>query len=346
MIPKLTDDAISMLPLESGRAELLEEIMTTVAPDRQNAEPTRPRPRAAPAGWRPLAAAAVVAGLAGGTAVVAAAPRRSQDDSDQRGRRARPARGPGRGARRAGLEGRLARTATGSRFRKGDARPRDHVVRRRATTTPTSRTASTSSTRPPPGDAGRGARAGPGSCGPTRADDHTAIREVEDGHWMEFRAAGHGPRRPTSRCSVSSRLASDAEFEASLPEDYVAEDERAVAAEQILGEIAAVSGAGFPRRRAPSVHRGRRQGPLPVRRRGRRQLRLRLARGVRERQDPRPGRTRDGGRAGPGDVARVADPEADERRRRLPRGGLGATPTRRPPVKVPDWYREGLGCLE
>ena len=36
MIPKLTDDAISRLPLESGRAELLEEIMSTVAPDRQD----------------------------------------------------------------------------------------------------------------------------------------------------------------------------------------------------------------------------------------------------------------------------------------------------------------------
>ena len=39
MIPKLTDDAVSVLPLESGRAELLEEIMSTVAPDRQTAEP-------------------------------------------------------------------------------------------------------------------------------------------------------------------------------------------------------------------------------------------------------------------------------------------------------------------
>ena len=34
LIPKLTDDAVSRLPLESGRAELLEEIMSTVAPDR------------------------------------------------------------------------------------------------------------------------------------------------------------------------------------------------------------------------------------------------------------------------------------------------------------------------
>ncbi len=46
MIPKLTDDAISRLPLESGRAELLEEIMSTVAPDRQTAETLdEPAPR-------------------------------------------------------------------------------------------------------------------------------------------------------------------------------------------------------------------------------------------------------------------------------------------------------------
>ena len=70
MIPKLTDDAISRLPLEAGRAELLEEIMSTVAPDRQNdtlAEPSG-HPTSRRTRWvAPLAAAAVVAGLAGGT---------------------------------------------------------------------------------------------------------------------------------------------------------------------------------------------------------------------------------------------------------------------------------------
>src|SRR4051812_32374426 len=66
MIPKLTDEAISMLPLESGRAELLEEIMTTVAPDRQT-DPTPIRTSRRNRWVAPLAAAAVVAGLAGGT---------------------------------------------------------------------------------------------------------------------------------------------------------------------------------------------------------------------------------------------------------------------------------------
>src|SRR3954453_12686290 len=70
MIPKLTDDAISRLPLESGRAELLEEIMSTVAPDRQDRDTlTEPTPlHARRTRWvAPIAAAAVVAGLAGGT---------------------------------------------------------------------------------------------------------------------------------------------------------------------------------------------------------------------------------------------------------------------------------------
>ena len=57
---------------------------------------------------------------------------------------------------------------------------------------------------PAPGAPIDGARPRRRRCGPTRADDHTAIREVEDGHWMEFRGAGDGPGRPTSRCSASS----------------------------------------------------------------------------------------------------------------------------------------------
>ena len=81
MIPKLTDDAISMLPLESGRAELLEEIMTTVAPDRQTEATPNPTPRRNR--WlAPVAAAAVVAGLAGGT-VWWQQHRPEQDDSSR-----------------------------------------------------------------------------------------------------------------------------------------------------------------------------------------------------------------------------------------------------------------------
>ena len=67
MIPKLTDDSVSLLPLESGRAELLEEIMSTVTPDRTLDEPT-PVPSRNRGRWlAPVAAAAVVAGIVAGS---------------------------------------------------------------------------------------------------------------------------------------------------------------------------------------------------------------------------------------------------------------------------------------
>jgi len=77
------------------------------------------------------------------------------------------------------------------------------------------------------------------------SDDHTAIREVEDGHWMEFRAQG------VSRAGYLAlldqlRIVSESEFDASLPDDYVTEGERTGAADLIIADIQAVSGAGFP----------------------------------------------------------------------------------------------------
>src|SRR5205085_1323714 len=59
-----TDDAVSRLPLEAGRAELLEEIISTVAPDRQDDEPSVVPNRHGRRWLVPLAAAAVVAGIA------------------------------------------------------------------------------------------------------------------------------------------------------------------------------------------------------------------------------------------------------------------------------------------
>ena len=65
---KLTDQAVSELPLQHGRAELLEEIMRTVAPDRPLEQPQTDRRHSR---WLvPLAAAAVVAGIAGSSVVV------------------------------------------------------------------------------------------------------------------------------------------------------------------------------------------------------------------------------------------------------------------------------------
>ena len=147
----------------------------------------------------PLAAAAVVAGLAGGTAVVAAAPP---------GRRTTRATWPPLGL----PEGQAvvldapgwkvdSLGGDGIRFRNGDANleitsyaakdydsyveDREHIV------------------DPPAPGAPITVLGRPGADVGLLADDHTAIREVEDGHWMEFRGAGAGPGRPTSRCSAS-----------------------------------------------------------------------------------------------------------------------------------------------
>ena len=251
MIPKLTDDAVSRLPLGSGRAELLEEIMTTVAPDRQNAEPTRlahprrtrwlarsPRPR-----WLP----AWPAGRCGGSSTVRTRTAPARWPPRSACRRARPSCWTRRAGEVDSLDG------DGIRFRNGDAELEitsydakqydSYVTDRKHIVDP-----------PAPGEPievlGR-----PAQMWAYSAYDHTAIREVQDGHWMEFRAAGLD-RAAYLALLGQLRLTSDAEFNASLPEDYVAEGERAEAAEQLLGEIRGVSGAGYPRGETPSFAEG------------------------------------------------------------------------------------------
>ena len=66
-LPKLTDDAVAGLPLPLGRAELLEEIMSTPVVDHTPVPSGRHQPadHGRAARWlAPAAAAAVVAGLA------------------------------------------------------------------------------------------------------------------------------------------------------------------------------------------------------------------------------------------------------------------------------------------
>jgi hypothetical protein len=236
---KLTDEAISRLPLESGRAELLEEIMTTVAPDRQT-DPTPTRTSRRNRWVAPLAAAAVVAGLASGT-LAWQQHRAEKDDSNQVATLGLP---EGQavvldapGWKVDGLGG------DGIRFHNGDANleitsyaandyesyvtDREHIV-----------------DPPAPGSPvtvlGR-----PGQLWAYSATDHTVIREVEDGHWMEFR--GDGMDRDGFLTLLGQlRMTTDAEFNAALPDDYVTTDERDVAAQQILAEIRDVSHAGFP----------------------------------------------------------------------------------------------------
>jgi hypothetical protein len=239
MISKLTDDAISRLPLEAGRAELLEEIMSTVAPERQTepvAGPAQRRTR-----WlAPIAAAAVVAGLAGGT-LWWQQHRPDHDDSTRVAAlglpqgRAVVLDAPGWKVDSLGGDGVM--------FRNGDANleitsyaaksygsyvtDREHIV------------------DPPAPGAPVTVLGRPGQLWAYSADDHTVIREVEDGHWLEFR--GQGMDRDAYLALLGElRLSSDAEFNASLPDGYVTTDERDITAEQLLGEIHYVSDAAFP----------------------------------------------------------------------------------------------------
>ncbi len=239
MIPKLTDDAVAELPLGAGRAELLEEIMSTVAPDRQQAEPTAPtRHRSR---WLvPLAAAAVVAGLAGGT-LWWQQERAEKDDSSRVATLGLPEGqavvldAPGWKVDSLGGDGiRFHNGKANLEITSYDAKDYDSYVEDREYIVDP----------PAPGEPiqvlGR-----PAQMWAYTPHDHTAIREVEDGRWMEFR--GDGMDRAAYLALLGQlRLTSDAEFNASLPDDYVAKGERATTAEQIIGEIHQVSNAGFP----------------------------------------------------------------------------------------------------
>jgi hypothetical protein len=245
-IPKLTDRAISTLPLEAGRAELLEEIMSTVAPDRHNDNDTLVEPTRLPALRRtrwvaPLAAAAVVAGLAGGTVWW----QQQRHDGDGSHHVAAPLGLPDGSAVVLDAPGWKVDSLSGDGivFRKGNANleitsypakdydsyveDREHIV-----------------DPPAPGRPiqvlGRSAQ-----MWAYTAHDHTAIREVQDGHWMEFRAEGLDQAGFVALLG-QLRLTSEAEFNASLPDGYVTKAERPAAAEKILRDIEDVSGAGFP----------------------------------------------------------------------------------------------------
>jgi hypothetical protein len=237
---KLTDHAVSSLPLESGRAELLEEIMSTVATDRQTTEPTEPPTRRR--GWLiPAAAAAVVAGIA-----VSSLWWQHLGRDDEEGGHAASSLGlpqgqgivldaPGWKVDSLGEDG--------VQFRKGEANLEvtsydadsyeSYVVDREHVVDP-----------PAPGQPvevlNRAAQMWAYS-----KNDHTVIREVEDGHWLEVR--GQGMDRAEYLALLDQlRLTSTEEFNASLPEGYVTEDERSEVGQQIIGDIEAVSGAGFP----------------------------------------------------------------------------------------------------
>jgi hypothetical protein len=247
---KLTDDAVAELPLHRGRAELLEEIMTTPVLDDRPVRAERPRRRTT---WIvPVAAAAVVAALAGGSAWWVA----SDPGSSGHG-------GSGLASQPTGPAGEYVVLAApgwvvtstdadqqsgemtyenGSRSLDvmwgpadsydGYVEDRRHIV-------------------DPPADGepievlGKGAQMW--AYGP---QDHTAIREVEDGTWIEFR--GDGMREDGFLALLDDlELVDEAAFEAALPDSFVTSDERPEAIAEILDGIADVAQPLLP----PGVER-------------------------------------------------------------------------------------------
>jgi hypothetical protein len=273
MIPKLTDEAVSMLPLESGRAELLEEIMTAVAPDRQNAEPTPLPDRHRRARWLvPLAVAAAVATVASsplwwGDADKHEGNHESKDGTNQK-------------SDQEGKDGSNPETQVGSGFQ---AAPNSPGTGYRAVVTAPGWTADYVSqddkyggevqftnggqnlaitwypektyedylldrehiTQPPaPGDPvtvlGKS-----GQLWPYSGTDHTVMREPDKGYWMEFRGNGMD-RAAFEELLTQLRLVSLAEFESALPSSFVTADDRPAAVQAILDGIEGVTGVTVP----------------------------------------------------------------------------------------------------
>ena len=162
-------------------------------------------------------------------------------------------------------------------------------------------------------------------------DDHTAIREVEDGRWIELAPAGRGrggvPRRCSGSCASPRRTSSRPPCRRGTSPSPSALLRRP----RSSTDIEAVSGAGFPAGDAPSFADGDSQD--------RYQFGAEVAGAYAcawleafenaVTHDQSAARRR--GRAVLGTSEGLADPRRDGRGRRLPRGGLGPLrPGRRP----------------
>jgi hypothetical protein len=250
MIPKLTDDAVSRLPLESGRAELLEEIMTAVAPDRQT-EPTPIRTRRRARWLVPLAVAAAVASVASAPLWWGGADKhedkqaspdvsfQTAPDSPGTGYRA-VVTAPGWAAEYVSQDdkygGEVQFTSGGQNLAISwypEKTYQDYLLDREHITQP-----------PAPGDPvtvlGK-----PGQLWAYSDTDHTVMREPDQGHWMEFRGDGMD-RAAFEELLTHLRLVSLAEFESALPSSFVTADDRPAAVQKILDGIEGVTGVTVP----------------------------------------------------------------------------------------------------
>jgi hypothetical protein len=245
----LTDDAVARLPLSHGRADLLEEIMRTPMLDDRPVRSERPRRRTT--GLVPAAAAAVVAMLVAGTAWWAgdSGDGTAGDDGAPTRIAALPAAGddgdyvvlaaPGWEvtARYADEHGGEMTYESGDQSLEvmwgladsydGYVEDRRHIV------------------EPPADGAPLTVLGAAAQMWPYSADDHTAIREVENGQWIEFRGSG---MREAGYLALLDQLelVDQASFEASLPESFVVESERTTEVDRILDGIDAVADPLLP----------------------------------------------------------------------------------------------------
>ena len=247
---KLTDGAVSNLPLAAGRAHLLEEIMSTPVLDTVTLEPPRsPQHRR----WLvPVAAAATVAAVAiasawwpGGEAAPTPAPQLSPaapaapapaEQSTDGYRAVLDAPGWQVVNVEAGQTGSVAYqrgkasveiTWAPAASYAGYVTDREHIVE-----------------PPAPGEPVEVLGAA-GQLWAYSATDHTVIREVRRGHWMEIRGSGMN-RAAYEGLLTSLRLVDLAGFEDALPPEFVRGSQRPDSIEAMLQDIFDAAGATLP----------------------------------------------------------------------------------------------------
>ncbi|WP_296605307.1 hypothetical protein [Nocardioides sp.] len=246
MNPKLSDDTVAGLPLSLGRAELLEEIMSTPVLDDRPAPTVRDERR--PRGWLvPAAAAAVVAVLAAGTAWWAGSTGRAPESTPP------VAAVPEPGSFRVVLD------APGWTIESAYEDSKNHsgevgYVRGDASLQVNWYPASNYEDRfedrrhitDPPSDGTPVEVLGlTGSMWAYSADDHTTILPVEERHFLEVRGSGMDQEEYLALLG-QLRPVDVAGFDAALPEEFVAQSERGDAIGAILDEIAATAGRALP----------------------------------------------------------------------------------------------------
>lgn len=240
MNPLLTDEAVAALPIHGGRAALLEEIVGTpvVTDDQTPARTTRAQARGHRRWQAPVVAAAAVGALATGSAWWASG---VHDAS-----RPEPpvAVTPQPSGYRAVLEAdgwTLAGAYQNSQVGMGEVGYQDGSATLSINWYPASGYAERYDSR-------RGITDPPSDGQPVEvlglvshlwaytALDHTVLRPVEGGHFLEIRGSGIGKQAFVDLLS-QLRLVDAAGFDASLPESFVSESERSSQVAALLDGI-------------------------------------------------------------------------------------------------------------